>query len=189
MTKPTKINFSGMSALVADANAAFLTIIAGMLYEFGVSNITRATTGEQALHQFSVQQIDFAFLDCFLPGINGFDICQRVRATPGPNQMVPILILTSHAQRDNVVRARDVGASMVMIKPISGSMLFDRLAWAAENARDFIMCANYNGPDRRYKNESFSGIGRRETDKGKGGEQRGSSMSQAEIDKLSTSFS
>ncbi len=183
MKKPTYVNLSGMSALVADGSEGFISIIAGMLREFGVSPVQRAVTGERALQMLNSQQIDLAFIDCFLPGIDGFALTRELRSKAGANQMITVMIMTGHAQHSNVIRARDEGANMVIAKPISAMGLYDRLAWASENPRDFVICDAYIGPDRRHKIEGYPGGGRREMDvKVAVDEQKKPDLSQSEID-------
>jgi len=179
------LNFQGLTVLVADSSENFLTIIVGILREFKFSNIHRAGNGKEAFELLKSRPIDIAFLDCFLADMDGFEIIFKVRHTPGLNQMIPMLILTSHTQESNVIRARDCGANMVIAKPIAGSILFDRLLWASNNAEDFVVANHYTGPDRRHKDEGCpNGVGRRESDKASAGEQAEQKLSQDEIDAL-----
>jgi hypothetical protein len=68
--------------------------------------------------------------------------------------------------RESLVKiARDAGANMVLAKPVSASSLYDRLAWIAFTPRQFVDTPSYYGPDRRFKNEPYSGVGRRKTDR------------------------
>ena len=60
-------------------------------------------------------------------------------------------MLTSHARAQNVERARDCGANLVLAKPISPKMIYDRLLWIAEDPRPFVLTRSYIGPDRRFK--------------------------------------
>jgi DNA-binding response OmpR family regulator len=125
--------------------------------------------------------------DSSLPGINGFSLIKKIRADENPHRYIPIVLLTSHTQQDNVERARDCGANMVVAKPISPRSLYSRLLWAAENERAFIESKDYCGPDRRFKIEGFpTGVGRRAEDEidETVGNADGPDMSQDEIDAM-----
>lgn len=179
------LNFQGLTALVADSSENFLTILISILREFKFSNIRRVNNGKEALELLKSQPIDIAFVDCFLPEMDGFEIVHTLRRTPGPDQMIPMMILTSHTQEQNVIRARDCGANMVIAKPVSGSILFDRLLWAADHAQDFVTAETYVGPDRRHRIEGYpNGVGRRQSDNAQVGEQVEPTLSQDEIDAL-----
>ncbi len=183
--KKKSANFNGLTALIADSSENFVKLLSGMLVEFRLSQILTAHDGDEALRTLDTKQIDVAFVDCLLPGADGFAVTKSIRDKSGPNQMIPILILTSHTQMENVTRARDCGANMVLAKPVSSGVLFDRLFWAADNARDFVTAETYCGPDRRFKIEGYpGGVGRRESDRIEVGAQTEASLSQDDIDAL-----
>ena len=183
--KKRSANFNGLTALIADSSENFVKLLSGMLVEFRLSQILTALDGEEAMRTLGSRQVDVAFIDCMLPGIDGFAVTKAIREKTGPNQMIPVLILTSHTQVENVTRSRDSGANMVLAKPVSSGILFDRLFWAAENPRDFVTAETYCGPDRRFKIEGYpDGVGRRESDSIEVGAQTEATLSQDEIDAL-----
>ena len=85
-----------------------------------------------------------------------------------------------------VANARDCGANMVLVKPVSPASLYDRLVWIAFNPRKFIDSKDYFGPDRRFKIEGYpNGVGRRAGDKAVDlGNAAGPALSQSDIDAL-----
>ena len=73
--------------------------------------------------------------------------------------------MTRDARETTIKLVRDVGANMVITKPMSPKSLYERLAWIAFNARQFVDTATYFGPDRRFKIEGYpNGVGRRKGD-------------------------
>jgi len=171
--------------MIADSSENIVKLLSGMLVEFRLSQVLTASDGEEAMRIMMAKQVDMAFLDCSLPGADGFTITRSIREKSGPNQMIPVLILTSHTQLENVTNARDCGANMVLAKPVSAGTLLDRLFWAAENPREFVTSDTYFGPDRRFKIEGYpGGVGRRETDNIEIGAQTEPTLSQDEIDAL-----
>lgn len=61
---------------------------------------------------------DLIILDVGMPGMNGFDVCQKIRETDGMGNII-ILILTAHGQAADANRAIAVGATSFMTKPFS----------------------------------------------------------------------
>ncbi|MBX9826250.1 MAG: hypothetical protein K2Y27_14815 [Xanthobacteraceae bacterium] len=94
--------------------------------------------------------------------------------------------MTTDTRSTIVGNARDCGANMVLVKPVSPTSLYDRLVWIAFNARKFVDSKDYFGPDRRFKIEGYpNGVGRRASDKAVDlGTPTGPALSQSDIDAL-----
>jgi two-component system chemotaxis response regulator CheY len=94
--------------------------------------------------------------------------------------------MTSDTREAAIKTARDVGANMVVAKPMSPASLYDRLAWVAFNPRQFVDSETYFGPDRRFKIEGYpGGVGRRKGDKVvEVAEEVGPALAQDDIDSL-----
>jgi hypothetical protein len=99
---------------------------------------------------------------------------------------MPILIMSSDTREATITGARDVGANMVLAKPLSPASIYDRLAWVAFHPRQFIDTETYFGPDRRFKIEGYAGgVGRRKGDKVvEVAEEVGPTLAQDDIDSL-----
>ena len=150
----TDLNLKSLSFLIADANLHFQGLVKGMLQGFGARRIEMATNGKSVLTRSQNEVVDLLVCDCYLPGLDGFDVVRQIRFDEkNPNRFTPIIVLTSHTQMQNVERARDCGANLVLAKPISPKLLYDRLLWVAEDPRPFVVGAEYVGPDRRFKIE------------------------------------
>lgn len=147
------LNLKGLTFLVADSDRFFLDLIRSILRSFGAQNILVSQSGEKAMAIAEGGSIDFIICDAFLEDIDGFSLCRKMRHhSKHELTFVPIIVLTSHTQLDTVLRARDSGASMVLAKPISPATVFARLVWLANDARAFVKCGGFLGPDRRFKN-------------------------------------
>lgn len=77
-----------------------------------------ARTGDEALAQMAEFEPDLVLLDVMLPGINGFDICQRVRQTPDWSH-VRIVMLTAKGREVEVAKGMALGANAYITKPFS----------------------------------------------------------------------
>jgi two-component system response regulator MtrA len=69
--------------------------------------------GEEVLAAFAGQPADLVLLDLMLPGIDGVEVCRRLRAI----STVPIIMLTAKSEPDEVVLGLDAGADDYIIKP------------------------------------------------------------------------
>ncbi|MFP4200792.1 MAG: response regulator [Bacillota bacterium] len=79
--------------------------------------------GNDAMGVVSEFRPDLILLDLMLPGRNGLDICQSIRA----DSDVPILILTARDSEEDVVRGLDAGADDYVTKPFSPKELLARV--------------------------------------------------------------
>jgi two-component system OmpR family response regulator len=83
-----------------------------------------ADDGDQALAVARATEYDVIVLDVMLPGLNGFEVCARMRAG---KVWTPVLMLTARGAVPDRVRGLDVGADDYLTKPFSLVELFARL--------------------------------------------------------------
>ena len=83
-------------------------------------------SGEQALSLSRSKGPDLVVLDLMLPGIDGLEVCKRLKADPKTAQ-VPIVILTAKGEEADVVAGLEVGADDYVAKPFSGKVLVARV--------------------------------------------------------------
>jgi hypothetical protein len=85
--------------------------------------------------------------------MDGYDFTRWLRReTPPPTRYTPVIMLTGHAAQSKVHKSRDCGASFVVTKPLTPSVLLQRILWLGADEREFVECATYVGPDRRVRN-------------------------------------
>lgn len=186
MKNPT-INLRDLVILVADPNAYLRRVIHGMLRGFGANKVIEVAHSVSLFEALTGQKIDILLCDTRLPPHGGLSITRTVRGNVhNQNRTMPVLLLTSDTTETTIKSARDVGANMVVAKPLSPNSLYDRLSWIALNSRPFIDTATYFGPDRRFKIEGYpGGVGRRKGDKVVAvAEEEGPALAQNDIDKL-----
>src|SRR6266498_3783366 len=100
--------------MVVDDEESLLEAIRYALSREGMEVVT-AADGTQAVRDFERERPDLLVLDLMLPGLSGWDVCRRVRAT----SQVPILMLTARdAEVDRVV-GLEMGADDYVTKPFS----------------------------------------------------------------------
>jgi len=80
--------------------------------------------GEEALRRVGEAHPDAIVLDVLMPGIDGFEVCRRLRAS---HNRTPILLLTARDEVDDRVTGLDVGADDYLVKPFAREELLARL--------------------------------------------------------------
>ena len=83
-------------------------------------------SGEQALSLARSGKADLIVLDLMLPGMDGLEVCRRLKADP-KTASTPIVILTAKGEESDVVAGLEVGADDYVAKPFSGKVLAARV--------------------------------------------------------------
>lgn len=78
--------------------------------------VLEAENGEEAVSIFNNRKIDIVLLDLMLPGIDGFEVCQKIRDI---SQSVGIIMLTARSQEEDRVKGLVEGADDYLLKPFS----------------------------------------------------------------------
>jgi two-component system phosphate regulon response regulator PhoB len=111
--------------LVVDDERDILELIDYNLSREGFE-VKAVETGEDALRFARDTQPDVIILDLMLPGMNGIEVCKRLKAgdaTAG----IPVLMLTAKSSAQDVVNGLETGADDYVTKPFSPSVLVARL--------------------------------------------------------------
>lgn len=72
------------------------------------------------------EEPDLILLDIMLPGLNGLDLCRKIKANPKYN-LIPIIILSAKSEEVDVVVGLELGADDYVPKPFSLKVLFSRI--------------------------------------------------------------
>jgi len=89
-------------------------LYAMMLEDF--ASVTTASRGEDALVIAGAEPPDAIILDVMMPGLDGWRVCECLRANP-ITARIPVIMLTSLDTADMTARAREAGAAAVLMKP------------------------------------------------------------------------
>ena len=116
--------------LAVDDEPRYLEIIRFNLEAAGYE-VSSAASGEEALDAFVGQEPDLIVLDVMLPGVDGFEVCRRVRE----RSTCPIIMLTAKGAEEDKVRGLRLGADDYVTKPFSAQELLARVAAVLRRAR------------------------------------------------------
>jgi DNA-binding response OmpR family regulator len=94
-----------------------------------------AYSGEDGIVLAQVEKPDLLILDLMMPDIEGFEVCQRLRAS-GEFNSLPILILSARIDQGSIDRAITVGADAYLTKPIDLPRLTSEIQRLLSNPPD-----------------------------------------------------
>ncbi len=102
-----------MKVLVAEDNPLTLGGLTEVLQTEGY-HVLQAASGTAALELFERESPDFVCLDVMLPGVNGYDLCRRMRAA---RPQTPIVFITAKSEETDKVLGLELGADDFIVKP------------------------------------------------------------------------
>jgi signal transduction histidine kinase len=103
------------------ARETLMAMLEGEGYDLQV-----AKDGTQALQRLEQLQPDLILLDVMMPGMDGYEVCRRVRSTPQLAE-VPIILLTALDDRASLVKGIEAGADDFLSKPVDRRELTARV--------------------------------------------------------------
>ncbi len=128
-SRPTK------TVLLVDDEPANVRILAEVLK--GDYHLVFATSGARAIELASASPVDLVLLDVQMPGLDGIEVCRRLKADP-KTQGIPVIFVTALGEVDDETRGFDAGGVDYITKPISPPVVKARVKTHVElkEARD-----------------------------------------------------
>ena len=111
--------------LVVEDEEDILELISYNLNREGY-RVSTATTGEEGLRLAMRDKPDLIVLDLMLPGIDGIEVCRRLKADPQV-RYIPVVMVTAKGEEADVVTGLELGADDYLTKPFSPKVLVARL--------------------------------------------------------------
>jgi len=119
------LNRNAALILIVDDDPCGARILEGILsdqnYDFAF-----AETGEEALRKAAELSPDLILLDVIMPGMNGFEVCRRLRATPGISE-APVVMVTELDDQASRIAGIEAGADDFISKPLQREELLARV--------------------------------------------------------------
>jgi len=112
--------------LVVEDDQATARLIQARLEMEGLK-VFMAPNGLDGLEILQREAIDLVTTDLMMPAMNGFRLVQEIRDLPPPKGRVPILLISSNQNEQDMIRCLAAGADDYMTKPISAQVLVERL--------------------------------------------------------------
>ncbi len=111
--------------LVIDDNPQVRSAVTRFLRMHGLT-VDVAPDGHTALTMLSQQPADFILCDVDMPGMNGFEVCRKIKSDP-VNAFTPIIMLTALDSADDRVRGAEAGCDGYLAKPVPPAELVARV--------------------------------------------------------------
>ena len=119
--------------LVVDDNAINRDILSRYLERLDHS-VIMAAGGHRALEILATQQVDLVLLDVMMPGMNGYQVLETIKAS-GKLKEIPVIMISALDEIDSVVRCIEMGAEDYLPKPFNPVLLKARLDACLEKKR------------------------------------------------------
>jgi putative two-component system response regulator len=120
----SKYAISG-TILVADDQVANRELLTELLGSQGFKTIT-AADGHEALDQLRRVPTDLVLLDVMMPGMTGFEVCEKIKGNPD-TYLVPVILVTGLSDKENRIEGIRVGADDFLTRPVDRAELLARV--------------------------------------------------------------
>lgn len=114
----------GLNVLVVDDSRTMRALIKKILglADVGVTEVFQAADGNEALSVLDESQIDLVLSDINMPGMNGFELIERM-SEMGTLDKIPLIVLSTEGSEERIDHLRDVGIRAFLRKPFSPEAL------------------------------------------------------------------
>lgn len=141
--------FETLSVLVVDDSKHMRNLLSGLLRALGVGDIVVAGDGEEAWSHYLHHKPDVVITDAAMQPMDGFVLARRLRdADSSAFGRIPIIMVSAHSELSAVEKARDIGISEFICKPISARLLYERLVAVVNRPREFVASGAFAGGRR-----------------------------------------
>ncbi|HOE66786.1 MAG TPA: response regulator [Candidatus Hydrogenedentes bacterium] len=120
-----------MKALVVDDSVVMRRVLIGALSRAGITEVAEAADGCEAVKAVAEAEYDLVLMDWNMPNMLGIDAVREMRAQ---GKKVPIIMVTTEAEKSRVIEAIKAGANNYIIKPFDSKGIVDKIHEVLEKA-------------------------------------------------------
>lgn len=113
-----------MKVLLVDDSGTMRTIQKRCLNKLGITDIVEAEDGRQALQYFECAEFSVVLSDWNMPNMDGLALLKEIRTR---NQQIPVIMITTEAERARVIAAIQAGVTDYLVKPFTPEGLREKL--------------------------------------------------------------
>ncbi len=120
-----------MKALIVDDSAVMRRVLTGALERVGISDVVEACDGAEGVECAGQYELGLILMDWNMPNMTGIEAVKAIR---GAGSKVPIIMVTTEAEKTRVVEALKAGANNYAIKPFTPETLVGKITETLERA-------------------------------------------------------
>lgn len=120
-----------MKALVVDDSAVMRKILIGALSRARITDVDQACDGQEAVDAAAKTDYNLILMDWNMPNMLGIDAVRAIRAL---GKTVPIIMVTTEAEKSRVIEALKAGANNYIIKPFEPDTIVEKILQTVEKA-------------------------------------------------------
>ncbi len=113
-----------MKALVVDDSAVMRKVLIGALGRADITEVDQASDGKEALDAAMANDYSLVLMDWNMPNMLGIDAVRAIRAA---GKTMPIIMVTTEAEKSRVIEALKAGANNYIIKPFEPATIVSKI--------------------------------------------------------------
>ena len=121
-----------MKSLVVDDSAVMRKVLIGALSQAGIAEVDQACDGQEAVNMVAANEYALVLLDWNMPNMLGIDALKTIRAA---GKTMPIIMVTTEAEKPRVLEALKAGANNYVIKPFVPATMVQKIQEALQKAQ------------------------------------------------------
>lgn len=115
-----------MKVLVVDDMSTMRRIVRNVLKQIGYTSVEEAPDGQEALKKLKGGGFGLVVTDWNMPVMTGLELLKAIRAD-AELKILPVLMVTAEAQKENIIEAIQAGVSNYVVKPFTAEALLEKL--------------------------------------------------------------
>lgn len=119
------MNVGEKHILFVDDDEEFVKIMKKLLNFYGYK-VEEALTGNVALEKLKKGKFDLVLVDIMMPGMDGFELMEKMRKIPG-SEKLPIIVITAREDFDTMMKSKQAGAVDFIAKPFEPEELKEKI--------------------------------------------------------------
>jgi CheY-like chemotaxis protein len=147
-------DFAPLRILIVDDHAFTRLLIREVLQSLGCaqSNLFEAEDGSAALKVLEENRVHLIICDWQMEPMDGLTFVRTIRDRhKSVDPFVPVVLCSAYTQRELIERARDLGVTEILTKPVTVKSIEEKVRTVIEAPRPFVDSSLYFGPDRRRR--------------------------------------
>jgi DNA-binding response OmpR family regulator len=147
-----QVSYDGVEVLLLDRDLAMRHLIRSALVGIGFRSVVECRAVQEIQAKVAQRPVDLMLLDL---DTDTAQVCETIRDIRnnrcGLNPFVVVIAMTWTPDRTMIQQTLDAGTDDVLAKPVSAAVLKERVRNLVLNRKDFVVTADYVGPDRRQE--------------------------------------